>query len=421
MTDPVEIFSAITCERIFSYLSVQDLLNCSLVSKNYYELIAKTPNCMRRLKICIALFNKFAPEEFQYLTILNESSRIYQHFESYNVSIDFYNAYVIQTQLKSIKMRRVSVHDEGELRIFFTGINDNIEELKLQRYVDSQQELELSYDLAVSCSFPKLRHLELQYIPDFIFKYFTTCKNLTELKVTGKRDVNFYNILRLNPQLKKLTIVTDDIDNYFDEDVTKYIQCKLTYFEARDIYNLTARCIENFKLLLEKQIRYLEEIDLGDWIAADIVKMIFHMPRLKTLTFKGFHNIEEHVRMNEIDFHRSQSITTLNLIDTFSKFDILQAFIQACPNVNRLKIYSLKKETLNYLTRALPNLQALTVDLLEIKEFDNGCDFVYLKEFKMQVCHPRLQFSEATNNKFENLVKKAVANIEHFNKVKFLN
>ncbi|CAG9800963.1 unnamed protein product [Chironomus riparius] len=420
MTDPLKLFSEITCEKIFSYLSVADLLNCSLVNKNYYEFIAKTPSFMRRLKISLTLHNTLLSDDFQNLSILNESQRQYQHFESFNLSIDFNSVYVLRKKLKSIKMRRVLLHDESELKIFFSGIEETIEELILERYIDNL-ELKVSDNPAISCSFPKLKHLELHYIPNFIFKYFTTCKNLTELKITGKRDVNFYNILRHNPQLKKLAIVTDEIDNYFDEDVTKFIQCKLTYFEARDIYNLTARCIENFELLLEKQINYLEEIDLGDWIAVDIVKMIFHMPRLKKLTFKGFHNVEEHVRMNEIDFHRSQSITTLNLIDTFSKPAILQAFIQACPNVTRLKLYSLKKESLSYLTQALPNLQVLSVDLLEIKEFNNECDFVYLKEFKMKVYHRGLQFSEALNNNFENLVKKEVESLENMNKVTFVN
>ena len=70
------------------------------------------------------------------------------------------------------------------------------------------------------------------------------------MRITGKKDVNFYKMLEMNQRLKRLAIVSDEIDNYFEDDVSKIMQSRLTYFEARDIYNLTDRCIENFKKFL---------------------------------------------------------------------------------------------------------------------------------------------------------------------------
>ncbi|XP_070499482.1 uncharacterized protein [Chironomus tepperi] len=414
MTDPLLLFSKVTCEEIFSYLSVKELLNCSLLNKSYYDFIAKTPSFMKRIKIRLHIHHNLVLEDYKLLKILNESTRRYQRFESINLTIDFFNAYIKLPNLKSIKIRGIGLLSECELVPFNTGINVNIEELILERFNGNLLLKVNSHRL--SChNFPTLRRLELHYVPPFIFRYYSDCSNLTELKVTGKRDEHFYNLLRLNTQLKKLTIVTDAIDNYFDEDLTKFIQFKLTYFEARDIYNLTVNCIENFKLFIQKQMNTLEEINLGDWIAANIVRMIFHMPRLKKLTFKGFHNVEEHVRMNEMDFHRSQTITTLHLIDTFSRADILHAFTVACPKVIHLKLYALQKDALLYLTQTIPNLQTLSVDLLEIKEFSNDCDFAHLKDFKMKVYNRDLQFSEAINNNFENLVKKEIERIENMN------
>lgn len=414
--DPLQIFSEVTCEEILSYLSVKDLMNLSLVNKRYYDFIAKSTRCMKRVKIYLNIFN-IKNDDYNAIQIVNDSKRNYVNIELYDFSFDIINSLILNPRFKTIKMKRVLLYDAEEYEKFFSRICSTIEELKLERYNDIHR---ANTDISLNIDFPKLHHLELHYMPHFFYQTFSQCSTLRELKITGKRDPQFYNILRLNPHLKKLAIVTNNISNFFEEDVTKFIEFKLLYFEARDIYNLTRTCIDNFKRFLESQINSLEEIDLGDWIDSDIVAKIFHMPRLKTLTFKGFHNVEEHINMSEINFHQSKKITTLNLIDTFSKFEILQAFVRACPNVCQLKLYSLKMDALIFLSRTLPNLKTLSVDIFEIETLNNECDFVHLKDFTMKVCHKNLHLPESSNNNFQNLVKKAIVKIEERNKVKFL-
>lgn len=414
--DPIKLFQnqSEILELIFSNLSAQDLLNISLVHSGWYNFVASSKKSMDKIKIEISLTKR---NKYDVLEILKNSDRRYRHFE-YSLSligIDDAFSILPNHQWKSIKITKTTfdlLEDFNDC--ILKQMYGTVEEIFLDSIQTKSQCQSIPY-----YKFPALKKLTLKYVSPEIIDVFKECKTLEEIYITSAASTYtresfeiIVKIFHINTNLRKLSIVTNNISDYFCQDISSLIQFKLEAFEARDIYNLTTKCIENFKFFLHNQMNYLKILDLGDWIAFDIVKMIFHMPNLRELTFKGFHNIESELDLNSIEFYQSESITTLNLIDAFAKIDILKVFILACPNVKRLKLYSIKEDGLKFLCNALPNLRTFSVDILELKSFPNECDFIHLKDFSMKTYDLKLSLSTLSNNNLKNLIEKEMIKIQ---------
>lgn len=67
-------------EHIFNKLSPKDLLNASLVSKNWYNLIGKIET-FNRLKLHFNVTNDYDTKTDDYFRALKDSSRIYENIE----------------------------------------------------------------------------------------------------------------------------------------------------------------------------------------------------------------------------------------------------------------------------------------------------------------------------------------------------
>lgn len=381
--DPLSVLSEEVIDVVFSNFTSRDIIISSLVSHRWFSYIANNRNCMKKLHVNITCFNIDQFHE-EHVNALKNSVRKYEVLKISNVSLASYDFLYYQSW-RRVELKRVTVN-ENVFKKFLCHIDESIEDLRIDKldYYDDEDENE-KIETETSPKFLQLKRLELKYVPYAFYNTFSSCRNLNELFILSRAEDNLngiQSILYSNSKLKKLSIVSNSIDKHFQEDISSHIKFQLTHFEIRDVYNLTPIFIENFKKFLEKQSS-LETLDLGDWINLEIIQMIFHMTKLKTLTFKGFYNIESHLDMDQIEFNKSQSITTLNLIDTFSNLSIMRIFLQACPSVTNLRLYSLNEEGLKVLCQNLPTLKKLSVDLLEIKNLSSESDDLSeLQEFR---------------------------------------
>jgi hypothetical protein len=66
-------------EHIFNKLPPKDLLNASLVCKNWYNLIGKLET-FNRIKLCFST-NEYDPKSDEYFRAIQDSTRIYEHID----------------------------------------------------------------------------------------------------------------------------------------------------------------------------------------------------------------------------------------------------------------------------------------------------------------------------------------------------
>lgn len=218
-----------------------------------------------------------------------------------------------------------------------------------------------------------------------------------------------------NRNLKKLAIITNIFTKYFDIDFSKDIKFQLKSFEARDIYNLDDLHKENFKNFINTQMLTLEVLSLGDWMGLDIVKMLFHMPKLKKFHFKGFHNMDEQIEWSEVEFHKLQALETFHLIEFRGRLNILKTFLSATPNVKHLLLYSISNETIKYVSDALPNLETLSTNIFEATEISNPNLFPKLKQVSTKVFHSDLTINDKNEHELSNFEKLVKAKVKELN------
>lgn len=153
----------------------------------------------------------------------------------------------------------------------------------------------------------------------------------------------------------------------------------------------------------------LEVLSLGDWMGLDIVKILFHMPKLKKFFFKGFHNIDEPIEWSEVEFHKLLSLETFHIIEFRGRLNILKAFLSATPNVKHLLLYSISNETINYVSETLPHLETLSTKIFEASDVSNPNLFPKLKQVYTKVFHNDLEITTSEEkpelSNFEKLVE----------------
>jgi hypothetical protein len=203
-------------------------------------------------------------------------------------------------------------------------------------------------------------------------------------------------MFRGNKDLKNLSIITNIFTKYFDDDISKKISFKLTSFEIRDIYNMGEVHIENIRQFIETQMSTLQTLRVGDWLGVDILKMIFHMPRLTKFIFEGFFNMREEIEWSEVNFHKHLTLESFHLVDQNRRIEILKAFLLATPNLKHLTLHSIDNDSLSWVSEALPNLESLTINIFEATDVSSPNLFPKLTKVSAKVFHNDL---EITTNK----------------------
>lgn len=189
--NPIECFPQQICEKIFENLSHFDLLSASLVSSDWYDFIAKTPCCMRKLKLTFSFktSKNLSPEMKQ---ILIESKRKYENIDYMHQSKVLQDVQDILAvpgrKWKKLLILRINFPSTADAMNFLSVVDPTIEELRLDkvrnwclilksvfiRLINPQVYIDSIYycDPKKELKFPKLKILEAKYIQVRIVKLF---------------------------------------------------------------------------------------------------------------------------------------------------------------------------------------------------------------------------------------------------------
>lgn len=193
-SDPLELFQKKIINKIFSYCSGNDLLNFSLVNRNWYQFIALSSSCMNRIKIFITepKIGCYFPFTMNDAMILTQHGRNYQHISLTCVE-NFLKAQH-KLLLASFQWKSVHLYNHGFKTkmdfVNFLGILEPfIEELVLRQIRHGRT----IYTICNSnFTFPKLKRLTI--INCYTFMYtepFSEVKTLNNL-IIGTDSLPFH-------------------------------------------------------------------------------------------------------------------------------------------------------------------------------------------------------------------------------------
>jgi hypothetical protein len=293
--------------EIGSYLNGKDVLNSSLVSKGWNQMIGQSYECMKKITAKYTNYNyKIDP------TTLLSSKRKYQ-----NIKVGFklsqYIDYPVQLNIKAI----------------------------LEKFSSTIVTLETSHDLWGICDLPRLR--ELHFIGSNTHHYYREHSNYFESS----------GLLEKCTQIKKLCIKNPDILDDASLDIvqkafTKMQNLKSLTVNEPKIVEIAEYCFRleetNLKMyrtnmnFLKAHQSTLKVIRLNNASSENIALILSEFPKLHTLHFGHFD-----LRNKDVDFPQNESIK--NLIISGSAGEKLPKMLVKLKKLEHLKLYSLCWET----------------------------------------------------------------------------
>lgn len=361
--NPLIHFPSEICDLIFYQLRGKELLNASEVSTCFYDFIAESQKCMKKIKINLSE-KKFTHDDE---TLMIQSPRKYENMEiCYHSSLIKHAAAILLPggKWKTIILRKVEfetvVHVIQLLRIF----ENTVENLFMEQIYDKSR----SAKVLINLKFPKLKHLEVICCQALLFvEAFKNCKMLTSFKIkSGNRVPSealkaIKEIMENNVNLEFLEINYNIFYFIFEEDISSRVRFSLKAFHIRDLYQIPGAITVKANLLsfLRSQQSSIKSLTISEWFGIEVIETIFSMTSLENVSLKGFHHAEKTVDWKNIELPQNSLITELTFHDLSNDNLILQKFVSVIPNLKSLKLFTMDQSSMELVSLNCKSLQDL--------------------------------------------------------------
>ncbi|CRL06400.1 CLUMA_CG019180, isoform A [Clunio marinus] len=360
-SDPISFFPSEITAKIFNYLDTKDILAASEVSKSWYNFIADSSHCLRKVKLN---FNAKMIADGEgidnCISIMENNRRSYENiditgifFRNVMQALDMMKT---STRWKNMNMKISSFDSRMDYSIYFNTFANTMEDLRMENI----RVLNNNHDaVARDLSFPKLKVLQAYNIEpaiiEDVFRNITTLDKLIlgSYYLTEKAKDNIVKLLKSNKDLKILELSYSCFDDVMaTENINEGIQFKLEkMYIGGDFFNCYnyQDCIRNnFINFLASQRESLTTLVFDAWMGLDILKMIYQLPNLKFLCIGNMHIVNESIDWENVCLPKSKSLTEVTLLEFPDSCDMLKAFASGTPT-SRINVTF--KPYLNFLQR----------------------------------------------------------------------
>ncbi|CRL06401.1 CLUMA_CG019181, isoform A [Clunio marinus] len=359
-SDPISFFPSEITAKIFNYLDAKDILAASEVSKSWYNFIADSSHCLRKVKLN---FNPMMIRDGEgidnWVSIMENNQRSYENiditgifFRNVMQALDMMKT---STRWKKMDMESSSFNSRMDYSIYFNEISETMEDLRMKNIrVRNNHHDAVARDL----SFPKLKVLQACMIApaiiEDVFCNMTTIEKLylSSYYLTKKAKDNIVKLLKSNTNLKDLQLSFSCFtDVMATENINEGIQFNLQkmyiagpIYDSCDYQNLKT----NFIHFLSSQRESLTTLVFEAWMGLDILKMIYQLPNLKLLIVGFFFPINESIDWGNVCLPKSKSLIQVTLLEFPDCCDMLKAFASGTPT-SRINVTF--RSYLNFLQR----------------------------------------------------------------------
>lgn len=376
LSDPVEYFRIEIVDNIFKFLKAKDLFEASTVSRTWYYYIGNSKRWKKNIQIKIKCESGHEERTEELLPLVN-SGRNYENLD-FQICSDcvLVTKQILEAhkgRLKSVHIKTSNFFNPTEVLDFLEYVESSVEELKLSdittRYPHSDGRIR-------NFVFPKLKVLHTQNIQATLFHqaFKNVCK-LKEFVLTGSDQSitslkAIKKLLLVNVNLKKLSISGFIFYQIMKNQSVAEFKFKLEMLSV-DYYDyaIQEKMQENFLNLLMKQAETLEVLKFESWMGVRTTIAAFCLPKLKKLTLKEIHKVDEDWQRVQIPINKS--ISKL-IIENPRNLHFFKKLTESLPNLNCLKTFYLDLGMMEQLKKTHPNISELSTMHLYISSFCFG-------------------------------------------------
>ncbi|KAG5678432.1 hypothetical protein PVAND_008106 [Polypedilum vanderplanki] len=356
-------------EEIFKYLSSADLLNLTLVCKNFNESIGQSRKCMERFWIKFYSFN------LKDLEALKVSIRNYEKIKVNRVKREDHFQFLIDLQQnwKKILIYNCEFNYYHTYKLLIESIANNVEELEIS-------------DIEVLCynepsnmriNFPALKRVMFRNMPSKSMEIFLNSSDTLEnlaLDIVHETDNSMslhditYEILKHSKNLKHLQIGPLYIKALFGEDKEKAIKFNfelknllLKFPIASDLpdfsYNKIADFIKN-----QSKIRWLITMELRN---DEVLTTCWNeLKCAEQISFFGLEELFDYDMIFDVN-DPNTSIKKLSLISRKVLISHLNKLLKSSPLITSIHTKNLNRHMLNAIAKNHFGIKTLFYENIE--------------------------------------------------------
>lgn len=404
--DILKWFSIVTCQEIFNHLDGKDIIQASIVNKEWYKFTAENQQAAK-LKL-VFNGNKYESMTEEVMDVLKNSKRNYQKIMFDHVQFNgsgFFSTILASkaSSWKSVAFEFCGSYDEETLIKILQTIEPTVEELTIDwKCIIAQSHQERLQEIK-TWTFSKLKILSCkknvfriaEYSPE-IFQYFHGCKNLTKLswKMLDDEAMNsLATILSNNRHLKSLSLREKDWKLL---EQASRLRFRLQQLELHR--GSSANAPELLYSFLEAQAQTLQVLDFQVQLNEAFLWLILNMPRLKSLRI-DFLQVGDVISNCEHVLPVNRSIESLDLYAINGEAQhSYESFIKSMPNLKHLKCLYMNDEQFNFLTRQVPDLESIEANYFMVFTFPESNVFPNFKKFRAKNFPMKDLFEAPTGN-----------------------
>lgn len=369
--DPLERLPEELHHQIFSYLTVEEILNATKVSNMWNKLIGSSFECMKQIWINVG--DRFREPNKIELKIIRSSRRKYENFKISEMENGL--QILVYPQRKWLRA-------QIDIQSFITK-EDYIHLLKI--VCSTIKELDI-FDMEIESNsqdgeklmFQNLWKIKFGFVTSVAIEPFlTTHSKLTELTLDDISNVpgaprnacdTMLELLQLNTYLTQLSLTSDVFTKIFSSDNSSFFQFSLSSLIVEYSDN-SKTILKNFEIFLVSQ-KNLENIVLCDWISIDTVEFIFNgATNIRHLTIDYFD--EKTLQMKPKTLRVNHNIKEMDFDVDGLDPEFLKSFIDVAPSLEKLYVFHLTQELLSYISKKLLSLISLKYCSMESSCFNN--------------------------------------------------
>lgn len=377
--DILEWFPISFCENVFKHLSGKEVLEASVVNKEWCKFAAEKKQ-MKKVKLVVHNGNTSE--------ILRNSTRHYLNVEFRNVG--------------PFSVAIPSWPDQQKCNEILEMIDPFVEELwfSLEGWTDSAN---------FRWTFPRLKSLNFNGRKSNLLKTFGQCRNLEKFKwSTAELERDNHEIatfLMYNKNLKELGGPIYSLAEYPFE-----LKLQKLAIEHLRSSPETARSMEKLCMFLESQAQSLESIEIRAKIDQACLELILtRMPRLSSLTVV-FSQIREAVSGLKLAFPINTSVTSLYLSygdpilsillnqPRYTQQTLIDTLIRGLTSLKHLKYPKISDFDLLFLSQEVTGLESIETKEFNVLRLPRENIFPNMKRFKADSFNEDIEVPSSETN-----------------------
>lgn len=373
--DPFEKIPAEIHDNLLQYFSVWDVLDVlSLVSKSWYEAVATSSVCQKKIKLHLKSKRKNDfPERIEVLKWMSrKGGRGYQHLHvncllDEGISEEVWKLLEATAgSVETINIRSIKLFPEYEVKKFAMP---KLEQLQLM-FIPRQA---MNAFLISSASFQKL----------ILRNEFPLCYDGIDYTPSETTVISTRICMKRNQKLEELELQgRPNFFSFFHQDLTQFVSFHLKKLVAK--VEISAEKIlpqheENFVTFLKHQSESLEHVYI-DSCSSRIVQFVFNkMPALKFIRLDIELREPNNFVIKDLNIKPNDKITQLEL-PYIVLLEDNKAFLDLVPNVEEILVGHMTPRLIDYAILSLPKLKTI---VYRYDDCAGGCE-KYYEEFKRE-------------------------------------